>query len=238
MADWAGVVSAVIAVVGLSLVVVQLRGATAASRAQATIQVQAAFLRSQKARGRLQAGFPLHDSLLGQVTLDPGDGRVSTWSDLDDLSDEDKSDAKVVVGALNDVAQYVVDGLALRSALQQYHTVFVRVGALLLPFLEQENAPVEGRDQARYGYRVVDLYNAGIAYHLSHHKHRGRELVLKRPAADGAGDVRVVLLHRDGSGVVKHEGFGSEAGPRGPRGLYRKWKLRGTVKQAERKLWR
>jgi len=237
VAEWAGVISAAIAVLGLGLVVVQLRGATAASRAQATIQFQAAFMRSREARGRLQASFPIHVSVLEQVAPG-GNGEFRTWSELDDLSTEEERDARVVVGALNDVAQYVVDGLTLRSALQQYHTVFVRVGALVLPFLEQVNARVEGRDQARYGYRIADLYNAGISYHLHHWKHRGRELAIERPVPDGEGKVRLVLLRSDGSGVGKHPGLADERESKGPEALYWKWKLRRAVKQAERKLRR
>src|SRR6476469_1426318 len=229
MADWAGVISAVIAVIGLGLVVVQLRGATAASRAQATIQFQAAFLRSQKARGQLQSSFPIHVSVLEQLAPEVEPGEFRTWEKLDELTTEEKRDAAVVVGAMNDVAQYVVDGLALRSALEQYHTVFVRVGVLLLPYLEQRNAPVAGRPQARYGYRIVDLYNAGISYHLHHLKHRGRELALVRPAAHGEGDVRLVLLRSDGSGVERHAGIGADASSKGPAALYRKWKLRQAV---------
>lgn len=236
MAEWAGVVSAVIAVIGLGFVVVQLQGATASSRAQATIQFQSAFLRSQPARGRLQASFPIHVSVLEQV--EPAGRELRTWSKLGDLSAEEIHDAKVVVGALNDVAQYVVDGLTLRSALQQYHTIFVRVGMLLLPFIELENARIGGRGQARYGYRIVDLYNAGISYHRHHWKHRGRELRLVRPAADGEGKVRLVLLRSDGSGVKKHDGIASESSSKGLRTLYRRWKLRRVVKHAERKLRR
>lgn len=238
MADWAGVISAAIALVGLGLVVVQLRGATAASRAQATIQFQAAFLRSQEARGRLQASFPIHASVLQKVAPGCSDGEVRTWSKLTDLSVEQKRDARIVVGALNDVAQYVVDGLALRSALQQYHTIFVRVGVLLLPFLELENAPVKGHSQARYGYRIADLYNAGISYHRHHWKHRGRELVLDRPAAHSDQRIRLVLLHSDGSGIGMHDGIASESNSRDLRTLHRRWKLRREVKRVERKLRR
>lgn len=238
VADWAGVVSAVIAVIGLGFVVVQLRAASASSRAQATIQFQSAFLRSQPARGRLQASFPIHVSVLDQLAPQGGSDEFRTWSKLDDLSAEEIQDARVVVGALNDVAQYVVDGLALRSALQQYHTIFVRVGVLLLPFIEQENAPSEGRGQARYGYRIVDLYNAGISYHRQHWKHRGRELRLVRLAPDGEGKVRLVLLRADGTGVKKHDGIATTSSSEGLRTLYRRWRLRRAVKQAERKLRR
>lgn len=238
MAEWAGVISAVIAVIGLGAVFVQLRGAGASSRAQATIQFQEAFRNSRDARGRLQNSFPVHESVLEQLV--PADERsdYDGWIDRSELTKEQKRDAEVVVGALNDVAQYVVDGLALRSALQQYHTVFIRVGVLLLPYLEQKNARVAGRPQARFGYRIVDLFNAAIAYHRSHEKHRGRELVLERPSADQSGNTRLVLLRQDGGGVAKHPGFASESHSRGPRAVYRWWKLRRTVRQAERKLRR
>ena len=238
MADWTGVVSAMIAAIGLVFVVVQLRGATAASRAQATIQFQAAFVRSQEARSRLQMSFPIHVSALEQLAPQARRGDFRTWNDLDDLTAEEKRDARIVVGAMNDVAQYVVDGLALRSALQQYHTIFVRVGMLLLPYLERENAPAEGRPQARFGYRIVDLYNAAISYHLHHPKHRGRELTLARPAAHGEGEVRLVLLHPDGSGVSRHDGIASEPSSKGPRARYGKWQLRRSVRSVERRLRR
>lgn len=227
-----------IAVIGLGAIVVQLRGAGASSRAQATIQFQEAFRRSKDARDRLQSSFPVHVSVLEQLVSEEEHADYRIWNERKELTADQKRDAEVVVGALNDVAQYVVDGLALRSALQQYHTIFVRVGVLLLPYLEQRNARVAGHPQARYGYRIADLYNAGIAYHLIHRKHRGRELALKRPAANGQGEVRLVLLHPDGSGVVKHDGFGSEPRSKGPRALYRWWKLRRAVRQAERKLRR
>ncbi len=219
-------------------VIVQLRGAAAASRAQATIQFQAAFVRSQEARGRLQTGFPIHVSVLEQLVPEGGHDDFRTWSDLHELTPEEKGDARMVVGAMNDVAQYVVDGLALRSALQQYHTIFVRVGMLLLPYIERENALVNGRPQARFGYRVVDLYNAGITYHLRHPKHRGRELALERPSAHGKGDVRLVLLRADGSGVTRHAGIGSEPSPKGLRARYGEWQLRRPVRNAERGLRR
>jgi hypothetical protein len=237
MADWTGVVGVAIAAIGLIFVIVQLRDASAASRAQATIQFQTAFVRSQKARDRLQKSFPIHVSVLEQLApAKVGDFRV--WNDLEDLTDKEKDDARIVVGAMNDVAQYVVDGLALRSALQQYHTIFVRVGAILLPYLEQENARVEGRPQARFGYRVVDLYNASISYHLHHPKHRGRELALRRPAAHGKGEARLVLLHTDGSGVSRHEGIANEPSSKGLRIWYAQWTLRREIRRAERRLRR
>jgi hypothetical protein len=238
MADWIGVVSAVIAAIGLGFVVLQLRSAAAAARAQATIQFQAAFFRSLKARGRLQTSFPVHVSVLKELAPDGNPGDFRTWDDLGDLTEEEKDDARIVVGAMNDVAQYVVDGLALRSALQQYHTIFVRVGTLLLPYLERENAPMAGRPQARFGYRIVDLYNASISYHLHHPKHWGRELALVRPAAHGEGRARLVLLHTDGSGVSRHEGIANESSSKGLPIRYAQWKLRREVRSAERRLRR
>lgn len=234
LADWAGVMGVAVAIIGLALVVVQLHGATAASRAQATIQFQAAFLRSQPARGRLQSSFPVHVSMLEQLVPPERRSEFQTWKDVKDLTDEEVQDARTVIGAMNDVAQYVVDGLALRSALQQYHTVFIRAGVLLLPYLDLENASVEGRPQARYGYRMVDLYNAGISYHRSHWKHQGRELSLKRMAADGSKKVSLILLDTNGEGVQEHPGFGDESKSTG----YEKWKLRRTVRRAENRLRR
>ena len=58
LGDWsdvAGIAGAVIGIVGLGFVVVQLRSAAAAARAQATIQFQQAFRDSHPARSRLLA---------------------------------------------------------------------------------------------------------------------------------------------------------------------------------------
>jgi hypothetical protein len=238
MTDWIGILSVVIASIGVGIVILQLRAATAASRAQATIQFQAAFVHSQEARRRLQMSFPIHMSVMERLAPQAEHGEFDTWKELHELSPEQQQDARVVVGAMNDVAQYVVDGLALRSALQQYHTIFVRVGTLLLPYLERENAPVGGRPQARFGYRLVDLYNASITYHLHHPKHRGRELALKRPAARKEGEARLVLLHTDGSGVSRHGGFASEPNSTGLGGRYDQWRLRRKIRGAERRLRR
>jgi hypothetical protein len=180
----------------------------------------------------LQTSFPIHVSVLEQLAPYTGLGDFGTWNDLRDLTAEEKRDARIVVGAMNDVAQYVVDGLALRSALQQYHTIFVRVGMLLLPYLERENAPVDGHQQARFGYRVVELYNAGISYHLHHPKHQGHELVLVRRTAHGEGELRLVLLNTDGSGVSRHDGIASEQISKGLRARYGQWKLRREVRVA------
>jgi len=39
------------------------------------------------------------------------------------------------------VAQYVSDGLSLRSALQQYHWIFIRAGFLLAPYIDELGSP-------------------------------------------------------------------------------------------------
>ena len=41
------------------------------------------------------------------------------WRTLEDLADDERADVCAVVNALNDVGQYVTDGLSMRSALQQ-----------------------------------------------------------------------------------------------------------------------
>jgi hypothetical protein len=238
MAEWAGVISAVIAVIGLGFVAVELRRASAATRAQATIQFQAAFFRSQEARGRLQASFPLHESVLEELPESERDKDFRTWKELSELTDQERRDAEIVIGAMNDVAQYVVDGLALRSALQQYHTIFVRAGFLLLPYLSLRNAPVEGKPQARYGFRMADLYNAGISYHRYHWKHRGRDLALVRPAGAGPGQVRLTLLGTRGDGIKEHPGFGEDAKSKNTTSLAQLWMLRRVVRRAERHLRR
>jgi hypothetical protein len=61
---------------------------------------------------------------------------------------------------------------------------------------------------------------------------------LERPPAHGEGKVRLVLMHPDGSGVERHSGIAPEPNPRGLQTLYRRCKLRRTVKRAERKLRR
>jgi hypothetical protein len=236
-ADWAGAISAVVAVIGVLLVVLQLRSATAASRAQATIQFQRAFLRSRDSRYRLLRTFPIHADTLERLAPAEERGRFRTWERLEELTEDDVRDARAVVNAMNDVAQYVSDGLALRSALQQYHTIFVRAGALVLPYLEAVGTPQAGNPQARYGRRVVDLYNAGISYHHSHPKHRGRELALERPAIDGSGEVRLVLLDAGGEGVEEHTGFADESRTT-PATLAKRLSLRLTVRRAERSLRR
>jgi hypothetical protein len=181
-------------------VIVQLRGAAAAARAQATIQFQQAFRESHAARSRLLKTFPVHESYK-ERDLDLkwcGDpDAFPTWSVPNDLTDDEKSDAEAVVGALNDVAQYVSDGLSLRSALQQYHTIFVRAGFLLAPYIDAENSA----NRARWGVRVIELYNAGVRYHRASPKHREKRLELRR------GESSVVLIDSNGRGVGRHRGY-------------------------------
>lgn len=79
------------------------------------------------------------------------------------------------------MAQYVADGLELRSALQQYHSIFIRVGALLNPYIDLRNRPEAGGEKrVRIGRRVPVLYNDGLAYHRCHPKHVGRAVYLVR----------------------------------------------------------
>jgi hypothetical protein len=56
LSDWSdagAILGTIVAVLGVVLVLVQLRGAAAATRAQATIQFQQAFRESADMRGRL-----------------------------------------------------------------------------------------------------------------------------------------------------------------------------------------
>jgi hypothetical protein len=236
LSDWTGLIAAGAAVLGLIFIGFQLRGGTTIARAQATIQFQRAFRESGPARGRIQAFFPIHEDALLQLAPQQ-QTEFRTWKTLDDLTKEERRDAETVINAMNDVAQYVADGLSLRSALQQYHTVFVRLGFLVLPYVDARNAPVDGHPQARLGRRLVDLYNAAIGYHRRHYKHRGRELALARDSLDGSGRVRLVLLSERGLGVSEHPGFPDESWPQ-PETLPRKLALRQSVKRAERRLRR
>ena len=164
VSEWTGVVAATAAVIGLIFVGVQSRRATAVARAQATIQFQNAFRESSGARRRIQQSFPIHADYLDQLRAEER-AQVETWKTLDELDDAQRSDAQVVVNAMNDVAQYVADGLPMRSALQQYHTIFVRLGFLVLPYVDLKNQPVVGHPQTRIGRRLVHLYNGAIRYH-------------------------------------------------------------------------
>lgn len=226
-ADAASIAGAVIAVVGLVVVIVQLRGAAATARVQATIQFQQAFQDSQDARGRLLRSFPVHRKSLGDVAATLGDDDAFvTWSESRDLTRAQKQDAEAVVNALNDVAQYVTDGLSLRSAMQQYHTVFVRAGFLVAPYIDAENK--DGR--ARWGVRVIELFNAALGYHRSHPKHRGKELVLSRQDPNG----KLVLIDKRGEGIQRHRGYPSSRSPL--QRLGDRLRIRSAVRGAERTL--
>lgn len=184
--------------------------------------------------------FPVHEDLLEHLGPGTEPKDLRTWREISDLSEEEQADAIAVIGALNDVAQYVTDGLSLRSALQQYHTIFVRAGALLCPYLDRRNAPVEdttGRMHrpARYGRRVVFLYNAGLAYHRRNEKHRGTEISIDRPAVGRKGRAHLMLVDSQGGGVAEHPGFGDEPSPR-------RWRLgdplASVIRDAQRRLRR
>jgi len=238
LADWsdvAGIVGAVVASVALIVIVIQLRRAAALARAQATIQFQQAFRASHGARKRLLEAFPVHEDVVKTLAIPGTQSDFRTWKHIEDLTPDERNDAHAVINALNDVAQYVVDGLSLRSALQQYHTIFVRTGVLLCPYLDELNAPREERPQARYGRRVPALYNAGLAYHRCHAKHRGREIALVRPALQRSGSARLILLDVNGHGVREHPGFADEHRSKAVAHLRT---LRGAVSAAERNLRR
>ncbi len=203
-ADAAGVAGLVVAVIGLGFLAVQLRRTAVSARAQATIQFQQAFHESEPARGEVLRSFPIYEHTLAEVAAIHGDlESVPTWRDRSDLSDADIEHAKDVIKALNDVAQYVADGLALRSAMQQYHTIFVRAGFLLAPFIDATNQS----GQARWGVRVIDLLNAALAYHRSNPKHRHKELVLAR------GPLELVLIDKTGAGLAPHPGYPTRRSP-------------------------
>jgi hypothetical protein len=202
LSDWAsiaGIAGAILAVIGLVFVIIQLRGAAASSRVQATIQFQQAFHQSREARARFLGSFPVHEDALANIHMTGNAAAFPKWRSVDDLTKSQKADAAAVVNALNDVAQYVADGLPLYSALQQYHTIFVRAGLLLNPYLDARNS---GTD-ARWGARTVELFNAALAYHRGHPKHSRKELRLVRE--DPAGSI--VLVGGDGTGLSMHPGF-------------------------------
>jgi hypothetical protein len=206
LSNWAaiaGIAAAILAMIGLLFVIIQLRGAAASSRVQATIQFQEAFHRSKDARGRFLSSFPVHADALAALQqagcVEGSAAAFPTWRELQDLAEDQLEDAEAVVNALNDVAQYVADGLPLRSALQQYHTIFVRVGFLLNPYLDERN---RGTD-ARWGARTVELFNAALAYHKGHPKHSGKQVKLGRKDPTGS----IVLIPANGIGLVEHEGF-------------------------------
>ena len=135
---------------------------------------------------------------------------------------------------MNDVAQYVSDGLSLRSALQQYHTIFVRAGALLWPYVRAVNAPPvpDGAPQARYGYRVIDLYNAGLAYQRNSPKHARRELALERGSSTASNGTSI-SVDATGAGLQPRPGVGQ---PEPGGSLTTRRRLRRTIRTAERNL--
>lgn len=211
----AGIVGAAVAVLGLGVIFVQLRDAAAAARAQATIQFQQAFRESRDARTRLLTTFPIHHDVLRALVATAHLDHFRTWQTLEDLTDNERVDAAGVVNALNDVGQYISDGLSMRSALQQYHAIFVRAGVLLGPFLDQRNAPrIDGSGRAhpptRYGRRVPKLFNAALGYHRCHPKHAGKELALERKSVKDGSPVRIVLVDIRGGGVDDHPGFADD----------------------------
>jgi hypothetical protein len=237
LSDWgslAGVVGGAVAIVGLIFVVVQLQGAAASARAQATIQFQEAFRSSAPARHALQASFPIHQDVLWDRGTPELENHLASWNDLSDLSKEQRAQATAVINAMNDVAQYVADGLSLRSALQQYHTVFIRTGVLLNRYIDDLNRPLPSGKQARIGRRVPLLYNAALAYHRSNPKHAGRELVIERQSTQGGGAVRLVILDEHGNGVDAHPGFEDDDG--GGSGRPARIRLWFTIRVAERVL--
>jgi hypothetical protein len=202
VASVTSIVAAVIALIGLLLVWLQLRKDTAAAeaavlaaRAQATIQFQARFKESRDARGYVVQNFPVHESVpvewqhvgATSVQLSSQEAQLRRWEHLDELSDSDRHHANAVIHAVNDVAQYVADGMELRSALQQYHLVFLRVGVLLNPYISLINEPQsDGVKRPRWGRRVPLLFNAALAYHKCHPKHRDRSVAIARdvPVSD------------------------------------------------------
>lgn len=194
-ADVAAVASIPLAATALIYVAKQIKQATELASVQASIQFQTKFKESWDSRRDVARHFPLHTSLGAAGVF----GRE--WTDLGDLSEDERRAAQAVVGAFNDVAQYVTDGLPLQSALSQYHTIFIRLGYLLIPFLEASNAPDASGRPARYGRRVPILYNAAIAYHKLHPLHAGRVVALVR---DGQ---RIVLLDEGMARATQFSGF-------------------------------
>ncbi len=180
-------------------------------RAQATMLFQERFKESQDARRLIFREFPVHTSLvaaIGQVEPDAlKKGKVDTWDEIGELSEDDIALAEQVINAFNDIAQYVVDGLELRSALQQYHLPIMRVGALLNPYLAQKNAAKDGQRKLRVGRRIPILYNASLAYHRCHHKHCGRRVGLLRTTPDDREEIDLVFFDGDRGGVQQFECF-------------------------------
>lgn len=237
-ASWATIFATFLAIIGLGLVFYQLRVNARQERAQTTIQFQGRFKESSGPRGYLLSQFPLHRSLEHVMDEDfaklEREGKIRVWEQLEDLTRDDKASAEAVIGALNDVAQYVADGMGMRSALQQYHTIFVRVGALLEPYILQRNATENGKTPARVGRRVMKLFNAGIVYHRCNPTHRPTTIWLRR-IADTGEELRFKLLDSDGGGVIQFDHF-----PDSPNESYliTERSLRAAINQAERRLRR
>lgn len=221
LTDWASIAAIAAAFgtfAGLPFIAMQLHSGNRerhaqvrALRTQATMLFQERFKESQGARRLLFQNFRIHASLATTIDQLRPDGEphtgIDTWEEIDDLSEDEKDQADEVIRALNDVAQYVVDGLELRSALQQYHLVILRVGALLNPYLAQKNAEVEGRRALRWGRRVPILYNAALAYHRCNPKHREREVAINRRVKDDGSELRLTFIDGSGSGVRQFECF-------------------------------
>jgi hypothetical protein len=235
LSDWSdagALLGTVVAVAGIGLVVLQLRGAAATTRAQATIQFQQAFKESASARGRLLRAFPVHTDVLAALGGPGAGAQWATWTEWDDLEPDQRADAIAVINAMNDVAQYVADGLSLRSALQQYHTIFIRAGVLLNPYIDKRNAPGPSGSPARIGRRIPTLYNVALDYQRLNPKHVGRRVVLERAAIDGSGDTELDLCGGVRE-VSPHPGFPDEP-RRGSRRSRRS--LRSALRAGEREL--
>jgi hypothetical protein len=221
LAGWAAVAAiagAVLSLVTLPVIAYQLwmgnrdrQSQVKTLRSTATMLFQERFKESQKARGELFMGFPLHDSLvavMAELSPDaPPDPEFPTWTTVGELGPEQRAAAGKVINACNDVAQYVVDGLELRSALQQYHLPLLRVGALLNPYLLQINAEGENGRALRIGRRIPILYNAALAYHRCNSKHKGRPAGLERIPPGGGEKVALVFLDKHGDGATQFEWF-------------------------------
>lgn len=110
LSEWgsvAGIVGVVLAAIGLIFVVVQLYGAAASARAQATIQFQQAFHRSAPARKQVQESFPVHRDTLRKLRALELEGHFGSWNEESDLTPDRVAHAEAVINAMNDVAQYV-----------------------------------------------------------------------------------------------------------------------------------
>jgi hypothetical protein len=221
LTDWAaiaGIAAAIGTLVTLGFVIRQLKlgnkdlqAQVRAQRSTATMLFQERFKESERARRHVFMEFPLHDSLFETMCKlrpdAPPDPRLATWATCEELTKEQKAVAKTVINACNDVAQYVVDGLELRSALQQYHLPLLRVGTLLNPYLLEINAERDGQKGLRTGRRIPILYNAALAYHRCNRKHKGRPVDLQRPGPGESETVSLCFLDADGIGIEQFKCF-------------------------------